>query len=171
MSRGPLLIAGGQIIVGFMPVDMNTGANDGDWVELGANFTHCTVVALASIGTAGQDPILAMQQAKTNAGGSAKDLDFTEIWHKVGATAISAVAQFTKVTQAAAASYDSDPIAGAENELMLVAEFDANDLDVNGGFTHLRGRVADVGAAAQLGTLLYILTQPRKVGDPTPGAI
>ena len=171
MSRGPLLIAGGQIVPAVMPVDLSTGANDGDWVALGKDFTHLSVLALASIGTAGQDPILAMQQAKDNAGGSAKDLDFTEIWHKVGATAISAVGQFTKVPQAAAGSYDSDPIAGAENELMLVAEFDAGDLDANGGFTHVRARIADVGAAAQLGTILYVLTQPRKVGDPTPSVL
>jgi len=42
-----------------------------------------------------------------------------------------------------------------------VIGFDADDLDVSSGFTHVQASVADVGSNAQVGACLYLATEPR----------
>ena len=149
-----------QIVNAIVPVDLQTGANAGDYVSL-KNYRHCTVLITTGIGTAGDDPVISQFQAKTVAGGDEKALNISTIWHKVGATAVTAVGEWTKVTQTAAATYDSDAIDGAENVAMFILEIDADDLDVDNGFDCYRVHVADVGSNAMLGCATYILSQPR----------
>jgi len=169
MNQNCEFLEGNDIVGGVTPVDLQTGANDGDWVNL-ANVGRCVVVVYSGIGTAGDDPILALQQAIDAAGTGAKDLTFTKIRHKTGATLLSAVGQWTKVTQSAAASYDTDPIAGAENEQLLAVEITPDMLDATNGFTWVRGRVADVGGNAMLGCLFYILLD-RAYKRETPASL
>ena len=40
-------------------------------------------------------------------------------------------------------------------------EIDAADLDVNNGFCAVQANVADTGSVAQLGSLIYLLGEPR----------
>ena len=155
-----------QIVSAFVPVDMQTGANDGDWVNL-KNWRRCVAVLFKGIGTAGQDPIFKLQQAKDNAGGSAKDLDFTTISSKVGTQ--TGIAAFTRTTQTADTSYTDDE--SAEAQAIIAVEVNADELDVNGGFTHIQLSIADVGGAAQLGCAFYVLCDPRHGGDSVPSAI
>lgn len=156
-----------QIVSGFVPVDMQTGANDGDWVSL-ANHRHCAVVLFKAIGTAGDDPTLTIEQATDNAGAGAKGLNFTEIYTKQGAL-LTALGQFTRVTQTAASTY-TDAVS-AELQAIWVVEFDDNDLDADNDFDHIRGRVADVGGNAQLGCLFYVLGEPRYAKEPQVSAL
>lgn len=140
----------------FVPVDMQTGANDGDWVSLG-NYRRLEIILFGAVGTAGDDPTIALQQATAADGTGAKDLDFTVINEKVGT--LSSTTAWTRQTQTAAASYVNT--ASAEVQKIIVVEIDAAMLDADNGFTFVRGRVADVGANAQLGCMLYRLSEPR----------
>ena len=63
-----------NLVEGVLPVDLQTGANDGDYVSL-KEYHYCAVVFLSAIGTATDDPTLTLQQATDVAGGSVKDLD------------------------------------------------------------------------------------------------
>ena len=155
-------------IPAFMPVDLNTAGATGDRINM-ENCDRLLFILMASIGTAGDDPVISCQQHAAASGGTPAALNFTRIWHKVGATAINAVGQFSRITQAAAASYDSDPIAGAENEMMLCAEVMAEDLA--DGYKFVSFNVADVGANAQLGAGLYILSGLAYSGSRIPSAI
>ena len=50
-----------DIIPAFMPVDLSADVNTGDRVNL-QNYDRCLFVLLASIGTAGDDPVITAQQ-------------------------------------------------------------------------------------------------------------
>lgn len=147
-----------MIVPGFRPVDLSAGANAGDYVSLD-EYESIVVVFHSAIGTAGDDPTLTIQQAQDNAGTGVKALNFTELWVKQAATNLLAVAQWTKVTQAAANTYTS--AVSAEQEALWAVPFHVSDLDRENGFTHIIASVADVGTNAQLGALYYILGHPR----------
>ena len=49
---------------------------------------------------------------------------------------------------------------------MYVFEIDAADLDVDGGFDCIRVTVGDTGVNAQLGTIIYILSELRFAQKP-----
>lgn len=158
-----------NIVPAIIPIDLATGANNGDWVGF-AEYNRCLVVLLTDVGTAGEDPIFNLQQASDNAGTGAKDLLFTNIYEKEGATALNAIATFTLVTQTAATSYTS--ATGGENEQLICVDVHANDLDVEGGFTHLRLDVADTGGTAgKLGAALYVMYDPRHLQESNLTAI
>lgn len=153
-----------QICQGFLPVDMNTGANDGDWVQL-REYQTLIVLLYGAVGTAGDDPILTLEQATDVAGGGAKPLAvIDEVYQKQAAANLLAVGQYTRVTQAAAATFTN--LTAAEQALIWAVEINANELDQENAFTAVRARVADVGAAAQLGSMVYILMNPRHIKRP-----
>lgn len=147
-----------NICEGFLPVNMATAANDGDWVSL-KGYGHVAVVLFGAVGTQAESPTLTIEQATAVAGTGAKALNFTNIYKKQAATNLQAVNTWTLVTQAAANTYTETNVGDLAK--LWVVEFDAEDLDVNGGFDCIRGRVADVGTGPELGALLYILSEPR----------
>jgi hypothetical protein len=142
-----------QIACGFVPVNMASAANDGDWVSL-KSYQWLLIVLFKGAGTAGEDPTITVEQATTVAGGGAKALNFTEIYKKQGAD-LFAIGQFTKVTQAAGNTFTDGTL--AEEQAIVVVPIKADTLDTAGGFDCVRGRVADVGASSQIGGLFYLL--------------
>ena len=163
----PLLVEQSQIVQGVVPVDLAAGANDGDWVSL-KGYGRCAVIVQKAVGVAAQDPTLTMEQATAVAGTGAKALTFERIDVKQ-AVDILTIGQFTKVTQAAAATYTEGT--SGESQAVWVVEFNAEDLDVEGGFDCLRARIADPGATAQLGSILYVLLDPVYSGAAPISAI
>ncbi|HBL47650.1 hypothetical protein [Gimesia sp.] len=149
-------LEGHDIIPAFMPIDLSADVNTGDRVNL-QNYDRCLFVLLASIGTAGDDPVISAQQHTAANSGSSKPLNFRRIRHKVGATDIESTGQFMLVEQSEAASFDTDSIDGAENEALIAIEVMAKDLDSDNGFTFVSFNVDDVGSNAQLGAGFYIL--------------
>ena len=147
-----------QLVAGIIPVDFNTGANNGDWVSL-KNYRHVACVLYMAAGTAGDDPIFKMQQATAVAGTGVKDLLFDTVYTKAGTQ--TSTGTFTKVTQAAATSYTD--ATHAEIQKIYIVEFDAEDLDAENGFDCIQMSVADVsgGANPQIGCGFYILSNPR----------
>lgn len=156
-----------QIAAGFLPVNMATAANNGDWVSL-KNYRHLAIVFYGDGGGAAEPATITVQQATDVSGTSAKALNFTTVFRKQNAD-VQTVGQFTKVTQSAANTYALGSGANGDLESIVVIEFNAEDLDSDGGFDCVRATVADVGSTAQLGALLYILTGPRIT--PPPSAI
>lgn len=159
-------LEGNNIQSAFVPVDLQDGANNGDWVSL-AEYKRVLCVLFAAAGTAGDDPVFKLQQAKDNAGTGAKDLNFTVIHSKVGTQ--TSLGNFTRSTQAAATSYTDDE--SAEAQKLIAVEIKRDDLDVANDFTHVQLSVADVGGNAQLGCAFYLLLDAdhaqKTPADPT----
>jgi hypothetical protein len=149
-----------NLIEGFLPVDLQSGANTGDWVSL-KNYHSCAVVFISAIGTAADDPTLTLQQATdvTNSASDAKDLDFTVIYRKQAATDLSSTGTWTRTAQSASNTYTN--ATSAEQDLMWIVDFTDMELDAANNFDCLRATVADVGSNAQLGYLFYALYNPR----------
>lgn len=140
-----------QLSSAFVPVDMQTAANTGDWFNM-VPFRKVLCVLFKAAGTAGDDPVITLEQAKNNSGGSNKALNFTTIHSKVGT--LTSVGQFTKITQAAANTYEDET--SAESQAIIAIEIDESDLDVANDYTHIQMSVADVGSNAQLGCGFYL---------------
>jgi hypothetical protein len=157
-----------NIVQGFAPVDLQTAANNGDWVSMKL-YGKIAVIFLSAVGTAADDPTITLQQATAVAGTGAKDLDFTVIHTKQAATDLSSTGIYTRVTQTAANTFTNGT--SAEEDLIWVIEFDADQLDADNGFDCVRATVADIGGNAQLGALLYDLTEPRYPEDILASAI
>jgi hypothetical protein len=144
-----------DIVGAIRPVDLQDGANNGDWVSL-KNCDRVIVVVHSAIGTAGDDPTLTLNQATDNAGTSSKVLTKIDtVYTKQAATSLLSTGAWTKETQTIASTYTE--ATSAEEEALWAVEIRAEDLDVDGGFDHLQAAVADVGSNAQLGAIYYIL--------------
>ena len=159
MGPNTRLLEQTQIVWGFGPVNMVTAANTGDAVSL-KNYRRCLVLFVKGIGTAGDDPTLTVLQGTDVAFGTNKALTFTDIFVKADLTSLNQIGQWTQVTQAAANTYVDTT--HAEQAAIYAVEFKAEDLDIKNNYDCIRASVADVGTAAntQLGTLLYILSDP-----------
>lgn len=141
---------------GFVPVDMSAGANAGDWVSM-ENYRRLEIILFKGAGTAGDDPTITVQQATASDGTGAKALNFTVVYEKVGT--LNAVTAWTRQTQSAGNTYQNT--ASAESQAIIVVEIDAAMLDADNGFTFVQASVADVGTNAQVGAILYRLSEPR----------
>lgn len=127
-----------DIVTAFPPSDINSDA-DGDWVSL-KNYEGCLVVFHKAAGTAGDDPSIRLRQATDVAGTSAKALNFKHIYHKIGATALSAISTFTRIDLTTATDdLDLVSVNGSDlltdvGESLIVVDVRADSLDVSGGF-------------------------------------
>lgn len=167
-----------QIVSAFPPSDINTDA-DGDWVSL-KHFDRCLVLFHKAAGTAGDDPSIRLRQATDVAGTSAKALTFNHIFHKIGATALSAVGQWTKVELTSATddldlvSVNSADLLTDVGETMIAVEVKASDLDVDNGFDCLQLLIEgdDIGNSTY-GCGYYLLYPARYAGpvSQVPSAI
>lgn len=157
-----------QIQPAVMPGNMASAALTGDWVSL-ANYRRCAIVFVKSVGAASQDPILTVQQAKTASGGTAKNLDAITRIDIKQASALTAVGQFTTVTQVAGHSYTSDT--GGEDQALWVIDIDADELDTENGYTFVNASLNDPGTSSQLAAVLYLLHDPRYESSQLPSAI
>lgn len=153
-----------DIVPAIIPFDLQT-ARDGDWVSL-RGYQGCAVVVFKGVGTDNDDVIVRFEQATSVAAGGAKTLPcIRTIWEKE-AVALTGNTGWTKVTQAAGASYTpGDP--SAQSQELWVFQINNDELDVDGGFDCIRVRIDDVGnGGAQLGCALYILYNPRYATEP-----
>lgn len=166
-----------QFVSAFAPgTDINTDA-DGDWVSL-KNFDGCVVLFHKAAGTAGDDPSIKLQQATDVSGTSAKALTFNHIYHKIGATALSAIGTFTKVELTSATddldlvSVNSTDLLTDVGETLIAVNVRASDLDVDNSFDCLRLQIEgdDIGNST-LAAAYYLLYGARQQGNPVPSAI
>lgn len=150
-----------NVVAAITPSDLSSAALSGPY----ASLKHCealTIIIIKSIGTAGDDPVITLTQAQDAAGTGAKALNITSLKHQTGAD-ITTSTSFTDGLdgsgnvidrQYPVSSYDTDGIAGAESEQLILIRVHEDDLDE--GFTHVKLNIADVGTNAQLGAAIYI---------------
>ena len=154
-----------QIVPAIVPVDLHTGANNGDWVDM-EDFDRLTIVVQVDAGTTGDNPVITVEQATDVGGDGAKALNFTHIDQKQGA-ALTSVGNWTGVDQAAANTYT--PVVTTQQGLYLI-EFQANQLDVNNGFTCVQVSIPAT-ADSKLGAAWYILREGRYAAAHQASAI
>ena len=158
-----------QIVPFVMPIDLNSGANAGDWVSM-KNFERLTICVLASAGTAANDLTMTVSQAVNVSGGSSKALNaITSLAVKQGAS-LAAIGQYSEVTQAADEQYTE--ATNGESQLLYVTDILAEDLDVDNGFDCVQVSLNQVGAA-KVGCAFGILWGAKFAGsvDLLPSAI
>lgn len=162
---------------GFLPVDMATGNNTGDYVSL-KNYRRCAVILFKEPGVAGNDPVITLTQATNVAGsGTTKALNVQRVWKKQAATNLLAVGQYTKSTPADPATNDTFSTNTwtnsdlAEQAAIIIVEVMAEDLDIANGYDCLTASIADVGTSGQFGGMLYALYDPKFLSGPLPSAI
>lgn len=155
-----------DIVSAFVPVDLQTAANNGDWVNM-TNFGRCIAVLFKAAGTNGDDPVFTIKQATDNTGAGAKALNISTIWSKVGT--LTGVNTFTKTAQAAAATFVNTDSAEAQG--IFAVDILAEELDSEGGFCYLQLSIPDTGTNAQLGCGFYVMLNPRVAGATVPSAI
>jgi len=150
-----------NVVEAFLPVNIATAANDGDWVSL-KNYSECTVLFFVGVGGAAEPATLTFEQATAVAGTSAKALaTITTIYQKQASTNLQSTGAWTKVTQAAAATYALGSGANGDKAALVSITIHAEDLDGENGFDCLRVRVADVGTGPAIGSCVYIMGGPR----------
>lgn len=159
-----------QIVPAFVPgADQNTDLT-GDWVSF-KNFNNCLLVFHKAAGSAGDDPSIRLQQSTVVAGSDAKALTFNHIYHKIGATALSAIGVFTRVDLTTPTddldlvSVNSVDLLTDVGETIICVEVKADDLDVTNGFDCMNFILEgdDVGNA-NLVCAYYVLYNPRHAG-------
>ncbi len=162
-----LLVEATQIVMAIVPVDSQSGANNGDWVSM-KNYDRLTVLVIKAAGVAGDDPVITMKQATDVSGTGAKALNFTRVDSKVGVQ--TGIGAFTTNTQAAGNTYTD--LVSAESQGIFAIEFKSEDLDVNNNFDCVQLSIPDTGSAgAQLLTAIYILRGARYAGAGLQSAI
>lgn len=137
----------------FDPADLNTAAITGNRISLAKGDRVAVILTLGDSLTGGVVSVTLRQHTAASAGTS-KDLSVQLPYFKK----IGAATKFTKVepTVAAAnyvlsADYDTEPG-------QVVFEVEAQDLDVNNGFTHFSIDLADAGVARNA-SAIYVLSE------------
>ena len=154
-----------DIIPAFVPVDMQTAANNGQWIAM-KNIGRLLCVLMKAAGTAGDNPVVTLQQATNNSGAGAKPLNFTRARTKIGA--IASTPQWTIVTQTAANTFT--PVSAA-SQAVIAIDVLATDLDLANGFNFVQLSIPDTGTNPQLGAAFYIAYGIRYPQSVTPSAL
>ena len=135
-----------EVVMMLTPVNLATAANNGNWVDV-RSFNAVSILFIKAASTAGDDPTFTLKQSKSSSGTDSKNLNFTRVYRKQGTTADGG--DWTVTTQAAGNTYTNGTL--AENKALIGVYIRADDLDVQGGFNHIRLEVPDTGTHAQLG--------------------
>ena len=152
-----------EVVMMLTPVNLASQANNGNWVDA-RSFDGISILLIKAAGTAGQDPTFTLKQAKSSSGQDSKNLEFTRVYRKQGTAADGG--DWTVTTQSSSNTYSNGTL--AENKALIGVYIRADDLDVQGGFTHLRLEVPDTGSAAQLGAAVAIGSAPHYSGAQMP---
>lgn len=169
-------VEGHDVCQGFLPVAMNSGANNGDWVSL-KNYRRMAIVFFKAVGTNGDDPTITLLQATDVSGTGSKALTINRVDKKQAATNLLAVGQYTTSTAASPATHDTFSTNTwtnsdlAEQAAIVIVDVADTDLDIANSFDCIQANIADVGTNAQLGCVLYIGYAPKFGVDPLPSAI
>jgi len=147
------LIPGIDVLSGIIPVDLQTGANTGLRIKMDDADT-AAIVFYAGKGKAGDDPTLTVLQHDAASAGNSKALAIRKVYTKQGASGGAMPSEWTVVEPTTANTYTHAD--AAENEVLWVVEFKAEDLDRANGYYWLSANVADIGTNAQLGAMLYL---------------
>ncbi len=140
-------------------------ATTGDWGWVGG-FDEFEIVLMAGAGTASQDVTVSVLQATTAAGAGSKALNVPTPWTRESVAAdLSAVGVWIAGTGTVSTNTYTD-LTNAESSFIWVFQFQASDLDADGGFDFVNCTVPDVGGNAKIG-VVFMVGQCRFKGRPT----
>lgn len=163
------LVTGGDVIIAKPVSDFGAAANTGVWASM-RHVKQLNVLLQLAAGTGVEHVTLELEQATSAAGAGAKPLSITRLHFKVGAD-LSVVNSWTKAPgigrNAPVASWLSSLAGAATLQLAAILRIDEDDLDTNNGFTFVRFKMADPGAARN-GVCLYIATEMGYQGVDKP---
>jgi hypothetical protein len=149
--------------------NLTAAATNGRWASM-AQAVAMNVLLIKAPGAATEHPVINLQQARDATGTGAKTLQLKRVQYKVGAALNAAADRWVSVASitplAPANSYDTTGIVAGDKELVLASYVLPNDLDVAGGFTHLRMQVSDPGVTAQWGAIIYVPSARFYKGKP-----
>ena len=141
---------------GFTPVNMATAANTGKRLYMGG-LDAVDVVLIKGAGTAGEDPVITLQEHSASSGGSSQNLAVITEYYLKNETTLDNDETWSRVTQAAAATINDPGGAGTSAESEQIVVFTVSKDQLSSGFKYISASVADVGTGAQIGTVLYIM--------------
>lgn len=172
MNNNYDLINGGALQIALQPVNLASAAVSGAYANM-AHVKRLGILIFAAAGTASEPLVVSLTQATSGAGAGAKACNISSI-KMLEAADITASQAWTTITsvdrQNTVASYTATQ-ASATNQVALYIEVDQADLDLAGGFTHIRANIADTGAGARLGSIVHIAVEKSYQGEPTPGLL
>jgi hypothetical protein len=145
-----------DVSCGFAPVDLQTATNTGKRIHL-KNAAGITFIVFKAAGTAGDDPVVSLQQHTAASSGSSANLAVIDHYYLKDGATLAGTEQWTMITQSVSQTITDPGGAGtsAEHQQILVIEVSANSLSDTYEWVSLN--VADTGSNAQLGCCLYIL--------------
>lgn len=157
MLQGFDLVKGGDVMIGVPVKDFGAGNNLGKFASMRSVKTlHCLILLAA--GTGVEHVTVELQQAKDSDADGVKVLPISKLYYKIGAD-LSAIKEWTEVTAISRRnpvnSWVSSAAGAATLQLAVLVRIDEDDLDSNAGFTHVRLKLDDPGAARQ-GAQLFI---------------
>jgi hypothetical protein len=153
-----------DISIGVPPSDLSVAASTGKRVYMGGVHS-VDVVLVKAAGTAGDDPAVTLVASSAATGGTSANLATISSYHLKDATALAGTETWAKKAQAAAAVIADPGGAGTSAEHQQLAVIHVRGEDMPAGKPYLSLNIADVGANAQLGAVLYI-THPTIREDP-----
>jgi hypothetical protein len=145
-----------DVSTAFVPVDMQTGTNTGKRIHL-RNTQAITFILFKGAGTAGDDPVVSLQQHTAASGGSSAALTTITHYHLKNATTLAGTETWSKITQSVSASITDPGGAGTSAESQQIVAIPVDAAQLSDGYEWVSLNVADVGGNAQLGCALYIL--------------
>lgn len=157
-----------DISQGINVVDLAGGAVTGARIHL-RNYETCAIVVFKEAGADAEPVVFTLQEHSASSSGTSQDLAvITEWYHKTEAT-LDGDETWTRVTQAAAATF-SQASGDSDTQSIIVVEVEAASLSA--GFEWISVNSADVTTAGQLGGVLYIphglkiMRQPNLLAQP-----
>lgn len=159
-----------DIVPAIVPVNLNTGANTGERVHM-KDCRAVSIVIFASIGTAGSDLAVDVQESNAATGGTIQDLDIVTKYYIKDSLSLTAATTWSEVSQTAASEISDTGGAGtsAEHSQIVVIEVRAEQL--SDGFEWLSVNVPQPGAT-KLGCAFYIrhglevMRKPQNLANP-----
>lgn len=139
-------------------------ANAGDWVDM-AEYDSALMMIGCDPGAAGDDFAVNFRQGRTNTGTGAKDIVPRRVY-RAEAAALSVGTAFAEVAPSTQDSLTNAVLLDGDQANLVIAEFTADELDVEGGYHYINfGHTA--GAAAKLIAAFVVLGGARYAVDPT----
>lgn len=160
-----------DLSIGLAPGDLSAAASTGKRVYM-SGVDSVDVVLIKGAGTAGDDPSVTLVASDAPTGGTSANLAVISSYHLKDAAALAGTETWAKKTQSAAAVIADPGGAGTSAEHQQIAVIHVRAEDMPAGKPYLSLNIADVGANAQLGAVLYI-THPtiREVAASLPAAL
>ena len=146
-------------VIGMVPGAVTSVV--GDYVSL-KDFHGCSIVIVVDNTSGTDDGAVTLLQAKTANAGSAKALEFDEMWANLDCETADALTKTDVVS-------DTFDASGVELCTMYVIEVNADQLDVDNAFCYINVNIATVTNG--VGAIIYLMHTPRFIDDVTAHSV